>query len=151
MESRLWLDRLAQMLVKTNDTSGLNDTCFPTLNPDAPGELTKEEAEIIKDLEYQFINNRRLKRLLRYFFTYGETYNIHNNVLNIHALVPSTADGEFEEFLGRKGKDSLILFRIPSNAWAITTWKENRRNPGTRPSSFISGADRNHPSSANTR
>jgi fructose-1,6-bisphosphatase III len=106
MESRLWLDRLAQML-KTNDTSGLNDTCFPTLNPDAPGELTKEEAEIIKDLEYQFINNRRLKRLLRYFFTYGETYNIHNNVLNIHALVPSTADGEFEEFLGRKGKNLL--------------------------------------------
>jgi fructose-1,6-bisphosphatase III len=106
MESRLWLDRLALML-KTQDTGGLNDTYFPTLDPDNPGRLTKEEETIIKDLEQQFINNHRLKRLLRYFFTHGETYNIHNNVLNIHALVPSTENGEFEEFLGRKGKNLL--------------------------------------------
>jgi fructose-1,6-bisphosphatase III len=106
MESRLWLNRLAQML-QTGETAGLNDTYFPTLNLNAPSELTKEEKEIIDDLEQQFVNNRRLKRLLRYFFTYGETYNIHNNVLNIHALVPSTGEGEFEEFLGRKGKNLL--------------------------------------------
>jgi len=103
MESRLWLERLARML-KASDTNELNDTFFPTLNLDAPGELTTEEAEIVEDLKNQFINNTRLKRLLRYFFTYGETYNIHNNVLNIHALVPSNEQGEFEEFLGRKGK-----------------------------------------------
>jgi fructose-1,6-bisphosphatase III len=106
MESRLWLDRLAQML-KSGQTSELNDTAFPTLNLDNPGELTAEEQEIIDDLEHQFINNRQLKRLLQYFFTKGETYNIHNNVLNIHALVPSTGEGEFEEFLGRKGKNLL--------------------------------------------
>jgi fructose-1,6-bisphosphatase III len=106
MESRLWLDRLAQML-KSGQTSELNDTSFPTLNLDNPGELTAEEQEIINDLEYQFINNRKLKRLLQFFFAKGETYNIHNNVLNIHALVPSTGDGEFEEFLGRKGKNLL--------------------------------------------
>ncbi len=106
MESRLWLDRLAKML-KTQDTNGLNDTNFPTLDLDNPGMLTQEETEIVEDLKRQFINNTRLKRLLKYFFTHGETYNIHNNMLNIHALVPSNEEGEFEEFLGRKGKNLL--------------------------------------------
>lgn len=45
--------------------------------------------------------------MLGYFFKKGETYHIHNNTLNIHALVPSKADGCFEEFLGRKGRDLL--------------------------------------------
>ncbi|KAB2888054.1 MAG: fructose-1,6-bisphosphatase [Desulfobulbaceae bacterium] len=106
MASRLWLDRLALML-KTGDTGGLNDTSFPTIDLDTPGRLTKEEAEIIDDLARQFATNRRLKRLLQFFFTKGRTYHIQNNFLNIHALVPSTADGEFEEFLGRRGKQLL--------------------------------------------
>jgi len=106
MTSRLWLDRLAEML-KSGETEGLNDTSFPTIDLDDPGRLTPEEAEIIDDLARQFATNRRLKRLLRFFFTTGRTYNIRNNFLNIHALVPSTADGEFEEFLGRRGKQLL--------------------------------------------
>jgi fructose-1,6-bisphosphatase-3 len=106
MKSRLWLDRLALML-KSGNTEGLNDTSFPTIDLDDPGRLLPEEQEIIDDLARQFATNRRLKRLLRFFFTEGQTYLIHNNFLNIHALVPSTADGEFEEFMGRKGKQLL--------------------------------------------
>jgi fructose-1,6-bisphosphatase-3 len=106
MESRLWLDRLAEML-KNGDTEGLNDTHFPTIDLDAPGKLTAEEQLVIDDLEDQFRHNRKLRRLLKYFFTQGRTYNILSNILNIHALVPSTADGNFEEFLGRKGKALL--------------------------------------------
>ncbi len=106
MESRLWLDRLAQMLT-SGKTNQLNDTFFPTLDPDNPGRLTDGEQAVIDDLEDQFRHNRKLKRLLHYFFTRGRTYNILNNILNIHALVPSTADGEFEEFLGRTGKNLL--------------------------------------------
>ncbi len=106
MHFRLWLDRLAEML-KTGDTDGLNDISFPTIDLDNPGALTKEEQLVIDDLEDQFRHNRKLKRLLKYFFTSGRTYSIHNNILNIHALVPSTEDGEFEEFLGRRGKRLL--------------------------------------------
>jgi fructose-1,6-bisphosphatase-3 len=69
--------------------------------------LTKEETAIIEDLAKQFTTNRHLKRLLHFLFTKGQTYHIQNNFLNIHALVPSTADGEFEEFLSRKGKNLL--------------------------------------------
>jgi fructose-1,6-bisphosphatase-3 len=103
MESRLWLDRLAGMLSSGN-SDDLNDTHFPTINGNDPGRLTGEEQSIIDDLTHQFVTNRKLKRLLHYFFTHGKTYHIHNDSLNIHALVPSDEKGEFQEFLGRKGK-----------------------------------------------
>ena len=106
MESRLWLERLAEMLASGN-TAGLNDTHFPTIDLNNPTRLTDEEQDVMDDLEAQFLTNRKFRRLLGYFFTKGETYNIHNNSLSIHALVPSTKDGEFEEFLGKKGRQLL--------------------------------------------
>ncbi len=106
MESRLWLDRLAEML-KTGDTAGLNDAHFPTIDFDNPAKLTDEEQEIITDLTFQFTHNSKIKRLLGYFFKKGKTYHIHNNSLNIHALVPSREDGEFEEFMGMHGRELL--------------------------------------------
>ncbi|HIP39766.1 MAG TPA: fructose-bisphosphatase class III [Desulfocapsa sulfexigens] len=106
MESRLWLDRLAAML-KSGDTDGLLDTHFPTIDLNDPAKLTREEQEIIEDLTYQFKTNTKIKRLLSFFFKKGKTYHVHNNSLNIHALVPSTEDGDFEEFLGRKGRALL--------------------------------------------
>ncbi|MBU1418697.1 MAG: fructose-1,6-bisphosphatase [Proteobacteria bacterium] len=106
MEARLWLDRLSAML-KTGDTAGLNDSHFPTIDLDDPTKLTEEEQEVIDDLTHQFTGNSKIKRLLSYFFKKGKTYHIHNNILNIHALVPSKEDGEFEEFLGRQGRNLL--------------------------------------------
>jgi len=119
MESRLWLDRLAELL-KNGDTEGLNDAHFPTLDLENPGKLTDEEEEIINELTSQFKTNRKLMRLLSFLFTKGKTYHIQNNFLNIHALVPSTADGDFEEFLGRKGKNLLTyiqetIFKVGEN------------------------------------
>ncbi len=110
MESRLWLDKLAEMLSSEN-TNQLNDTHFPTIDLKNPGKLTTEEQLIIDDLVVQFTSNQRLKRLLHFFFTVGKTFHIQNNFLNIHALVPSTADGQFEEFLGRKGKNLLTFIQ----------------------------------------
>ncbi|MBT8354466.1 MAG: fructose-1,6-bisphosphatase [Desulfofustis sp.] len=106
MGSRLWLDKLAKML-ENNQTEGLNDTYFPTLDPTDPNRLTTEEQEVIDDLVSQFVTNRKLKRLLGYLFSTGKTFSIYNDILNIHALVPSTKDGDFDEFLGRSGKNLL--------------------------------------------
>lgn len=106
MQSRLWLEKLALML-KNGDTEGLNDSRFPTIDLNDPLRLTPEEQTIIEDLAEQFATNVKLKRLLGYFFSKGHTYHIHSNTLNIHALVPSAADGNFDEFLGRRGKRLL--------------------------------------------
>ena len=110
MKPRLWLDRLAEML-QSGNTESLNDTHFPTIDYNDPGKLTAEEQQLIEELTLQFTSNRRLKRLLIFLFTKGKTYHIQNNFLNIHALVPSTVDGEFEEFLGRNGKKLLIFIQ----------------------------------------
>ncbi len=106
MDSRLWLKKLARML-KSNETEGLNDIHFPTIDLKTPHKLTKGESEVIDDLEEQFKTNTKLKRLLKFFFKKGETYLVHNDMLNIHALIPSTKDCEFEEFLNRRGKNLL--------------------------------------------
>ncbi|MBU1567094.1 MAG: fructose-1,6-bisphosphatase [Proteobacteria bacterium] len=110
MKNRLWLERLATML-RSGNTESLNDRHFPTLDQQNPGKLTNEEQQLINDLAIQFTGNKRLKRLLKFLFTKGKTFHIQNNFLNIHALVPSTADGEFEEFLGYKGKNLLIFIQ----------------------------------------
>ncbi len=106
MESRLWLEKLSAMLTN-NVTAELNDSFFPTIDLKNPRQLSDDERRIIDDLTEQFVTNRKLKRLLGYLFTAGNTYSIYNDILNIHALVPSTSDGEFEEFLGRSGRSML--------------------------------------------
>lgn len=106
MESRKWMERLAEML-KTENTEGLLDTHFPTIDFENPAKLTYEEQEVIDDLTRQFTRNTKIKRLLGYFFKNGKTYHVHNNSLNIHALVPSVEDGSFEEFLGFSGRALL--------------------------------------------
>ncbi len=108
MTSRLWLDRLAEFLRK-GDTDGLNDSHFPTIDFDEPAKLSAEEFEIMSDLERQFTTNKKLQRLLGYLFNKGKTYHVHNNSLNIHALVPATENGDFEEFLGCTGKALLDM------------------------------------------
>ena len=106
MESRLNLDNLAKML-KEDNTSGLSDTDFPTLDLDEPDRLTDEELFIINDLSDQFTSSKKIYRLMEYLFREGKLYHIHNYILNIHALIPSTADGKFDELYGKKGKDLL--------------------------------------------
>ncbi len=106
MDSRLCMDRLADIL-QSKEEGVLNDSHFPTVDFKNPAKLSPEEETVIDDLTRQFTTNSKLKRLLAYLFEKGQTYHIHNNALNIHALVPTTEDGKFEEFLGRKGKNLL--------------------------------------------
>lgn len=119
MKSRLWLEKLSKML-QNEDTTDLNDTFFPTIDYTDPRKLSAEEEVVIEDLTTQFVGNRKLKRLLFYMFGVGNTYSIYNDMLNIHALVPSTSEGKFDEFLGLTGKNLLdyiqnIIERVGQN------------------------------------
>jgi len=104
MDARLNLDRLGEML-KKGDTGGLTDTHFPTIDPDNPGELTPEEREVIEDLARQFTASPQIKRLMKYLFEEGKLYHINNYIMNVHALIPSTAEGKFETLYKKKGKE----------------------------------------------
>jgi fructose-1,6-bisphosphatase-3 len=104
MESRLNLQNLADIL-KSGNTDGLTDTDFPTLEPDNPQKLTEEESRIIDGLAKQFTSSPQIKRLMEYLFNDGKLYHINNHILNIHALIPCTADGGFEYMYGKKGRE----------------------------------------------
>ncbi len=104
MEPRLNLEGLAGML-KSGRHDELTDTHFPTLDLGDPGRLTPEEERVIDDLADQFTGSTKIKSLMKYLFEEGKLYHINNFILNIHALIPSTHDGRFEKFLGRKGKE----------------------------------------------
>ena len=104
MESRLNLEKLAALLREKN-FEPLTDTHFPTLDLDDPLRLTTEEERVIDDLARQFTTSLRIKSLMRFLFEDGCLYHINNYILNIHALIPSTEDGEFDTFLGKKGKE----------------------------------------------
>jgi len=106
MKSRLWLNRLSEMLEK-GDTEGLTDTHFPTIDPDNPARLSADEKEVIDDLARQFTSSDRVQYLMKFLFEYGKMYHVHNYILNIHALIPSTKDGDFQEFNGKKGRELL--------------------------------------------
>ncbi len=106
MNSRLNLEKFAEIL-KSGDTSSLTDDHFPTIDPDDPLSLTAEEEEIINDLAAQFLKSKQIRRLMEYLFKDGKLYHVNNYIMNIHALVPSTEDGDFEELYGKKGKELL--------------------------------------------
>jgi len=106
MSSRLNLENLAKML-KEDNCGGLRDTDFPTIDLDDPLALTSEEEDIINDLTRQFTSSKPIKRLMEYLFREGELYHINNYILNIHALIPSTAEGQFDELYNKKGKKLL--------------------------------------------
>jgi len=111
MDSRLNLEKLAA-LIKEGDTSGLTDSDFPTLILDDPMRLTDEEEAIINDLADQFTKSKQIRRLMEYLFVEGKLYHINNYIMNIHALVPSTEDGNFDELYGKKGKELLDHIEI---------------------------------------
>ena len=105
MQSRLWLKNLVQLLEKKSDN--LIDHHFPTLNLENPQELSREEKEIIQDFQQQFVYGKKIKELMRIFFERGWVYRTYNGILSIHALIPSTQDGEFEQVFGFRGKALL--------------------------------------------
>jgi fructose-1,6-bisphosphatase-3 len=104
MEHRLNLEKFAAML-KAKNVDGLTDTDFPTLDLDNPLRLTDEEQEVIDNLALQFTSSPRIKSLMKFLFEEGCLYHINNYILNIHALIPSTESGQFDIFMGKKGKE----------------------------------------------
>ena len=103
MEGRRNLEKLARDLDR-GETEHLLDTDFPTLDRQNPLKLDERENALIRDVAGQFRRNKKMRSLIKIFFVHGMIYEVHNSILNLHALVPSNENGEFQEFMGKKGK-----------------------------------------------
>lgn len=73
----------------------LKDTLFPTINPNEPLVLTKEETELMNVLSYSFAHSKLLHKHIKYLYSNGSTYKSINGNLLYHGCIPMDETGEF--------------------------------------------------------
>ena len=98
MEDRMLLHRIdyAKKTVTVDGvTYNMNDTEFPTIDPEHPYDLTQEEAEVMDRLRQAFERSDKLQSHVRFMFAKGGLYKIHNSNLLYHGCVPMDEDGRF--------------------------------------------------------
>ena len=99
MEGRLLLDKI-NYENKTVTINGkeypINDTDFPTVNPEAPYELTPEETDVMERLRQAFLRCDKLQEHVRFLYSKGSFYKVYNSNLLYHGCVPLDKDGEFD-------------------------------------------------------
>lgn len=84
-------------IVYTNGTSySLNDTDFPTVNPENPYALTSEEEKIIDELTSSFQNSERLQKHIQFLYAKGGMYRLYNRNLLFHGCIPLDENGNFD-------------------------------------------------------
>ena len=75
----------------------MKDTDFPTVDPKDPYRLTEEEALVVERLRHAFTHCEKLQRHVRFLFSKGSLYKVHNSNLLYHGCVPMDAEGNFKE------------------------------------------------------
>jgi fructose-1,6-bisphosphatase-3 len=101
MEERLLLDKIdfAQGTVCLDGTVyPLLDKHFPTVDSSRPFELTDQEKTAVDKLKLSFTNSRRLQKHVRFLFSKGSMYLVHNGNLLYHGCIAMNEDGTFKAF-----------------------------------------------------
>lgn len=88
----------------------LNDTFLPTINPDDPYELSREEGELMNRLIASFRESDKLQRHVSFLYENGGMYKAINNNLLYHGCIPLNEDGQLKSVsLGGKPKKGKAL------------------------------------------
>ena len=114
MADRLLLDKInyqEKTITIGDSVYPMEDCDFPTVDPANPYELTAEESHVIDQLTDSFRHSEKLQRHVRFLYSKGSMYKVHNGNLLFHGCVPMTADGKLMSFtIGgkeRSGKEFL--------------------------------------------
>ena len=100
MESRLLLDKIdheAHTVTIDGKAYPLNDYHFPTIDIEDPYALSPEEESLMESLVSAFRNSKALKKHVRFLYSVGGIYKIHNHNLLYHGCIPLDENGEFEK------------------------------------------------------
>lgn len=133
LENRLLLDKMnlkKGYVILEGKKYDLNDTNFPTLNPDDVYALTEEEEEIVERLCEAFQHSQKLNEHMKFIYQKGELYTIFNSNLLFHACVPMEEDGSFKEveFLGKKVKGKEYFDLVNETIKKVYFDKENQNS-----------------------
>ena len=107
MEDRLLLDKMdlkSGTITLEGVTYPLNETCFPTLDPAHPYELSDGEQAVVDGLRSAFLGSEKLQKHITFLYENGGMYRVYNGNLLYHGCVPLNADGSLREaeFFGEK-------------------------------------------------
>ena len=101
MDDRLLLDKINyqdKTITIDGVTYPMEDCDFPTVDPEHPYDLTKEEAQVIHQLTDSFRHSEKLQRHIRFLYSKGGLYKVHNGNLLFHGCIPMTDDGQLMSF-----------------------------------------------------
>lgn len=117
MDDRLLLDKIdyERGVVQLNGVDyPLLDTFFPTIDPKAPDALTPEEQQVMDKLRLSFVNSKKLQQHVRFLFSNGSLYLIHDGNLLYHGCIAMEENGEFKSFNvdGKSFKGKEFLDRV---------------------------------------
>ena len=101
MEDRLLLDKIDyenKCITINGTTYPMEDTDFPTVDPNDPYTLTEEESTLINQLTSSFLHSEKLQRHIRFLYSKGSLYKVYNGNLLFHGCIPMTEDGQLQSF-----------------------------------------------------
>jgi fructose-1,6-bisphosphatase III len=73
----------------------LRDTLFPTVSPENPYALTREEEACLERVRHSFLNSQKLGEHMRWLVRQGSMYLRREDHLIFHGCVPVDKSGEF--------------------------------------------------------
>jgi fructose-1,6-bisphosphatase-3 len=89
------IDRTAGTITIDGRARPLRDTCFPTIDPAAPYELSAAERTCMDRLRQSFLASQKLWEHMRYLADCGAMYLKRDDHLIFHGCVPVDEHGEF--------------------------------------------------------
>ena len=98
MEQRLLLDKIdyaASEITIDGKQYPLLDSHFPTIDPEKPYQLSKEERDLIDRLKANFCHSERLQKHIKFLYSKGAMYTVFNGNLLYHGCIPVKENGEF--------------------------------------------------------
>ncbi len=101
MQDRLLLDKIdyaRQSITIDGREYAMEDCDFPTVDPADPYTLTAEESRVIDQLTEAFRQSEKLQRHIRFLYSKGSLYKVHNGNLLFHGCVPMTENGQLMHF-----------------------------------------------------
>lgn len=117
MDDRLLLDKIdyeKKTVLAYGKEYPMLDTEFPTVDPKDPYNLTPDEEQVMARIQQAFLKCEKLQRHVRFLYSNGGLYKVHNSNLLYHGCVPLDEEGNFKavnvdgkEYRGRELYDVL--------------------------------------------
>lgn len=98
MDDRLLFDKIdyeKKTVMAYGKEYSMNDTDFPTIDPNNPYALTPDEEQVMERIRQAFLKCEKLQKHVRFLYSNGGLYKVYNSNLLYHGCMPMDAEGNF--------------------------------------------------------